>query len=121
MTSGERDFVKKVQDTLEAIKYRDWRFRFAEFDPGTGRYFLQVMFTEEGRLHKGRKWALSQWMTKNEIVQTAFKAVMTAEEHEARERFLYQGKAVLGPHLNLEALVIFLGEPRATVDREDPN
>lgn len=53
----------------------------------------------------GRKWMLSQHMTRSEIVQTAFKAIMTAEEHELREKFLYQGHAIFGPHFNVEFLV----------------
>lgn len=53
---------------------------------------------------KSRKWFLSPHMTKGELVQTCLKAVLTAEEHEAREKFLYRGRAVLGPHIDIEAL-----------------
>jgi hypothetical protein len=37
-------------------------------------------------------------------VQTALKAVLTAEEHEAREQFFYRGGAVFGPHINVDRL-----------------
>ncbi len=43
-------------------------------------------------------------MTRGEIVRTALMAVLAVEEHEARERFLWRGRAVFGPHLSLEAL-----------------
>lgn len=56
-------------------------------------------------LVKGRKWLLSPHMVRSEVVSTIFKAVMTFEEHEIRERFLYKGKAIYGPHLDVEALL----------------
>jgi hypothetical protein len=44
---------------------------------------------------KSRKWLLSAHMTKTEIVNTAWFAVKTAIEHEAREEFFYQGQGHL--------------------------
>ena len=52
----------------------------------------------------GRWWRLSAHMTNGEIVQTVFKAVMTALEHEAREMFLYKGVSVLDPHYDIDKL-----------------
>ncbi len=63
---------------------------------------------------KGRHWRLSEHMTDGELVQTAFKAIMTALEHEARERFTYKGKAIFGPHLDVDKLVEIAGD---TVER----
>jgi hypothetical protein len=53
----------------------------------------------------GRCWRLSEHMTPTEIVLTAFKAVLTALEHEAREQFTYKGVAVLDSHIDVEELV----------------
>lgn len=53
----------------------------------------------------GRKWYISKHMVRSEIVQTAFKAVLTACEHEVRERFLYRGKPIFGPHFDVDRLV----------------
>lgn len=77
------------------------------------RVFLQVRGFEpdsvtgaaappEGR--GGRKWLLSPHMTRSEVVATAFKAVLTYVEHEVREAFRYRGRAVFGPHINIDAL-----------------
>lgn len=55
-------------------------------------------------LWKGRKWRLSNHMTKSEVVQTAFKAVLTAIEHEVREKFLYRGASVFDPHYDVDKL-----------------
>lgn len=51
-----------------------------------------------------RRWYLSCEATKSEVVQTALKIVLTAVEHEAREQFLYRGRAVFGPHMDVDAL-----------------
>lgn len=70
----------------------------------SGDLVLQVQFAADGDVWRGRKWRLSKHMTPSEVVQTCLKAVLTAEEHEAREHFLYQGRAIFGPHINIEAL-----------------
>lgn len=44
-------------------------------------------------------------MTKSEFVRTCFLAVLQAVEHETRENFRYRGKAVFGPHIDVDALV----------------
>lgn len=54
---------------------------------------------------KGRWWRLSRHMTPTEIAGTAFKAVITALEHEAREQFTYKGVAVFDSHVDIEELV----------------
>jgi hypothetical protein len=51
-------------------------------------------------------------MTKSEVVQTAFKAALTAIEHEARERFTYRGQSIFDPHYDVDQLV----ELRARAD-----
>jgi hypothetical protein len=53
---------------------------------------------------------LSTFMTKSELVQTAFKAVMTASEHEIRETFTYKGRRIFGPHFDVEALWSIAGK-----------
>ena len=73
--------------------------------------YLQAEFhspcatTGQLTLQKTRKWQLSEHMTESELVQTAFKCVLTAIEHEAREQFKYQGQAIFGPHFNVNDLV----------------
>lgn len=68
------------------------------------RAYLQARFRADDQEWGGRKWLLSPHMTKSEVVQTALKAVLTAVEHEAREHFLYRGRAVFGPHYDVDAL-----------------
>lgn len=66
---------------------------------------------------KSRKWHLSVWMTDGEIVQTAFKAVMTAMEHEIRENFRYRGVSIFDPHYDIERLVELRRDPESLKER----
>ncbi len=92
-----------VSDVVNRIAYKDWRFVLSTIDQF--HMYLQVQFEDKQHLHKGRKWLLSQHMTDSEIVQTAMLAVLTAEEHEARERFMYMGTSIYGPHFSADDLV----------------
>jgi hypothetical protein len=81
-----------------------------DFVDGKATY-LQGVFTAPDndqprvmRPQHTRKWLLSQHMTRSELVQTAFKCVLTSIEHEARERFTYKGARVFGPHFDVEVL-----------------
>lgn len=109
-----------IIDILSQVKYRDWQFHVEERGENI---YLQVRFSEQCLCTKqlspqaGRKWILSKWMTKSEVVTTAFKAVMTAEEHEIREKFRYRGRMIFGPHFDIEAL--WEAAPRIEV-RPDP-
>lgn len=103
--------ARRIESILRDIKYKDWEFRLNE---DAGCMTLQVEFAapdlddmHERRIirHRGRKWRLSYHMTKSEIVQTALMAVLAAEEHEAREQFKYRGRAVFGPHFDVDDLV----------------
>ena len=96
---------------LAEIKYKDWVFLADQKGDG---YYLQVLFYDMG-MQKGRKWYVSPHATKSEIVQTVLKAVLTAEEHEAREKFTYQGRPIYGPHLSVDRLVELYDEPAQNV------
>ena len=98
------DDVRALLDEIDYPGY-GWRLgtrhgRTSVAEPA----WLQVAFEADGALQHGRKWRLSPWMTKSEIVQTAFAAVLAAVEHEAREHFLYRGQPVFGPHFDVDAL-----------------
>lgn len=77
---------------------------------GVDRYWIRATFTDRcsvsGRepIQHTRKWYVSHAACKNEIVQTALKCVLTSVEHEARERFKYRGRAIFGPHFDVDAL-----------------
>lgn len=97
--------LDETREILKTIAYKDWRFHLGEHK---GVRWLQLRFnapdsvTGKPHAQHGRKWLLSEHMTKSEIVLTAFKAVLTAEEHEIREAFKYFGQAIFNPHINVD-------------------
>jgi hypothetical protein len=105
-----------MEAILADVKFGDWKFHVEEKTVlvGVARftsvYYLQVRFlepdlvTDRDEMQHGRKWILSKHMTKSEIVTTAFKAVLTAMEHEVREKFRYKGRMIFGPHFDVDAL-----------------
>lgn len=101
--------VDHIRDVVSQIRYKGWAFRVVA--PPQGNPYLQVAFvapdndTDQPTVQRGRKWMLSHHMTVSEIVSTALKAVLTAEEHEAREQFTYRGATIFGPHVDVETLV----------------
>lgn len=104
--------IEDIEEILSKIEYRDWTFT-VHIDKGYGHLYLQLHFPSEDSysgepsIVNSRKWLLSNFMTKSEVVQTALKAVLTSVEHEARENFRYQNKAIFGPHFDVDALVEF--------------
>lgn len=122
--SGRGQFPKVMADVLEEIKLpfgwgieaRDGMvsWRTGAF-LGDDEYQVRIicgptvdnMTGERMEGWNGRWWRLSQNMTPGEIVQTVFKATMTAMEHEAREMFLYKGVTVLDPHYDIDKLAEF--------------
>lgn len=107
-TGGEAMTLAEMFDVVKHISHPGFTFNLV--DKG-GSIFLQIE-CQQGRDSatgapmpwKGRKWYLSPHMTRSEIVQTAFLAVLTALEHEARESFRFKGVTVLDPHLDLDNL-----------------
>ncbi len=117
MAGGMKDLIglpDRFRAVLSKLTYKDWQFYLGIIDPS--HFFLQVRFFEDKVPHHGRKWLLSQFMTDSEVVQTALLAVLTAEEHEARERFKYNGQAIYGPHQNADDLARY---PARLDARED--
>lgn len=101
-----------------------WTLKFSEDTAYSGRWYLQVEdpngidnVTGGPLSWRGRKWHLSVHMTDGEIVQTAFKAVLTAMEHEAREQFFYKGWSIFDPHYDIEKLVELRSDPASLKER----
>jgi hypothetical protein len=99
--------LDEAREIVSRVEYNDWQFNVYDDD---GKRYLQAAFptvdsyTGQIDMQTTRKWLLSPYMTKSEIVQTCFKLVMTAVEHETREAFKYTGCRVFGPHFDVEAL-----------------
>lgn len=102
---------EKLRQVLGDVAYKDgWELVIDTPVPNTGTPWLKWVFTAPD-IHTGRpevqhcrKWQLSYHMTRSELVRTAFKAVLAAEEHEAAEAFHYRGAMIYNPHMDLVEL-----------------
>ncbi len=118
--------LEEIKAVVAEIRYRVWTFELRHIVPATasslvgGTIYLQVRFPADGENWTGRKWVISPHATKSEIVQTALKAVLTAEEHEAREHFKYRGRAIFGPHYDVDFLAGYCDLPVAQDARHAP-
>jgi hypothetical protein len=102
-----RDIVENVQLTFDPdlsilVQYDQTDTGVGGMTAPTGGFVLQIRHPKIG---SGRKWRLSAWMTKSEVVQTAFMAYLAWMEHEVRESFKYKGEAIFSPHYDVDALV----------------
>lgn len=103
--------IKKAKvlftDWLSSVSYGNYEFILMD---RAGCIYMQARFTapdcDSGLpgLQYTRQWMLHPDMTKSEVVQTAFKLVLTSVEHEARENFTYGGRRIFGPHYNVDSL-----------------
>lgn len=100
MTATETALTR-IERIVARVRYKGWAFHVGY---GADSTYLQVRFTADGRLQQGRKWLPFEHMTESELVQTALMAVLAAEEHEARENFMYAGKVIYGPHIYVGGL-----------------
>lgn len=104
----EQDHISRFSDVLTRVDYPNFYF-VVTVDKGA--FYFQIECDDRCNVTgkdvrwKSRKWLLSIHMTDGEIVQTAFKAVLTALEHEAREKFTYRGVSIFDPHYDVEKLV----------------
>ncbi|MBL9174227.1 MAG: hypothetical protein JNL10_11875 [Verrucomicrobiales bacterium] len=47
----------------------------------------------------GRRWLIERGASESDVVRTLLKAVLTWQEHEIREQFLFEGRRVFDPHV----------------------
>lgn len=118
------DKSKTLYDFKEILsKVRFANYHFSVLTHGS-KFYLQAAFDEkdvvtgELREQKTRKWILSPYMTKSEVVFTAFKCVLASVEHETRETFTYQNQRICSPHFDVDELAE-LCRNRKFDERED--
>jgi hypothetical protein len=102
------NLAARVTELLQNVRFPGYVFLV---DEGHGGTFLQGTYYDAD-VHTGfiarqttRKWPMSPHMTDSEVVQTAFKCVLTSREHDTRERFTYKWQRIFSPHFDVEDLV----------------
>lgn len=118
MSAEGQTFEARVSLNMRASQFREWldEVSFQDYDftvvvRGEVIYLKATFYapcckTGKPELQHTRQWILHPNMTKSEVVQTAFKLVLTSIEHEARETFTYRGRKIFGPHFNVDELVM---------------
>jgi hypothetical protein len=90
---------------LGEINYKHHRFMVETTEGG---FFIRTRCEEpdirngEMAVQFGRRWFIPNNTSRGDVVRTAFKAIMTWEEHEVREYFLYRGQRIFDPHFDLD-------------------
>lgn len=104
----DEDLIGQATAWLRDVSYPGYTFTVRE---GHGGVFLQatyldidVVFPHHTERQYTRKWLLSPHMTKSEVMQTAFKCVLTSAEHRVREWFRYLDTPIFGPHFDVDDL-----------------
>jgi len=93
---------------LSDVQFEGSLFLIEELPNG---FHIQLQRTEadvdtgEHQEFQGRKWYVDRHATPGTVVRTAFKAVLTWQEHEARDRFTYRGARLFSPHSDVDRLV----------------
>jgi hypothetical protein len=117
----EQECIQHFDDVLTRVDFPEFYFVVSV---SKGAFYFQIEcngrcnVTDAQARWKSRKWLLSPHMTDGEIVQTAFLAVLTALEHEARERFKYRGVSIFDPHYDVEELVRLRGAQGSIKERD---
>lgn len=103
---------EEILAVLGNIRYKNW---FFELYSKPVEYTLRISWfdtcsvTGVKEIQHSREWLLDT-LTEDGIVQTVFKAIANAEEHEVRERFRYKGKRVFNPHTTIANLMEVCGD-----------
>lgn len=108
--------LQEIRRLLQRIKLSIFDKEFSircEIDNkyDAGRIFLQIVYkakctkTGEEQEWHGRKFYLSDHMTDDEVVKTAYTAFESSVKHETMEGFTVDGIVLFNPHINFEELL----------------
>lgn len=115
MTNRER--VEKLLDRISANLF-GITFQIKLFEDqiykvnGVGRLYLQCHYTSpctdigEVKEWHGRKEYLSEFMTDDEVVKTAWIVYSMCVQHEVMEAFKIDNIRLFNPHVNFEELLL---------------
>ncbi len=104
-----RDLLTKIDINLMGTKF--WVQAHVDKKNDNGRIYLQVIYyadcqkTNEHKEWHGRKFYLSDHMTDDEIIKTAYLAFKLAVEHEVMESFKINDIVLFNPHINYKELL----------------
>jgi hypothetical protein len=101
--------IKEMKSIVDQCDFPDYSFK-VDVD-GRGEIYLRASYmdrdtvTNKPEIQWTRKWLLSPEQLPSEIVQTAFKCIITSHEHRVREWFTFKKHPVYCPHFDVEGLI----------------
>jgi len=98
----------EVRAIVANIQYKGWDFHVFENPQLTIQlgWVDKCVVTGETLGMVSRTWDLdADPLTEDYIVQTVFKAIQNAEDHETKEKFSYKGKRLFNPHTKIAKLM----------------
>lgn len=98
----------EVFQLVHKVKFRDWAFRLFDFDDFLAvqvRFLAKDSQTGRNEIQAGRVWPLLESMDEGEVIRTCLLAVLTSVEHEAREDFRVDGRAIFNPHKSVPGAI----------------
>jgi len=115
METENSKLLRRTYDLIKDIHFPNYFFYAEEKHGGVmlwAQYYEHNVYTPKGTMQATkpekqvtRKWRLTPSMTDSEIVQTAFKCIITSAEHRTREHFTFMKQRVFSPHYNVYDLV----------------
>lgn len=99
--------ASQVANVLSRIRCRNYRFVTSQTASERFLHVECLTKDENSGLQctlQGRRWILEADYSVGDIVRTAFKAIMTWEEHELRECFYFDNARVFDPHFPVKLL-----------------
>ncbi len=111
-----------INDTQCEINGMPWRITCGYMGDG---FYVQLRYDEPdietGVMEEqhARKWYLSSFSCKSEVVQTILKACLTSAEHMIREHFIYRGARIYGPHFSVDKLADDINQGWLTQEYRD--
>lgn len=99
---------EEIQKIISNVQYKKWFVELYNTPEFVIRlsWFDTCSVTGKQMIQHSREWFMQpEGLTEDMVVQTIFKAIQNAEEHEVKERFRYKGKRVFNPHITINNLL----------------
>lgn len=100
--------TEEIVRLVDQCNFPGYELRVAENERGEvclcASYLEADVHTHRVEWQHTRRWLISEWMNRSEIVRTVFACLMASAEHRLREGFTYQDRAIFMPHFDVDRL-----------------
>lgn len=99
--------VEAMVSIFDRIDYKDWEYEYRTISGSNEMFLFRMVFhapcviSNKISRQACREWVLTYDMKEFQVIDTVFKAIRQAEEHECRENFYFKKKRIFDPHRDL--------------------